>query len=74
MTLLIKSFLKRDFLSAISYKFGFLYEIGSLVSGILTIYFISSMIGDSKIESLEKYKTGYFSFSLLGIAFIDFMW
>lgn len=68
------AFIRREFLFQWSYKFGFLYEIGSLFSSLVVLYFVSSMFGDSPPQSISKYNTDYFTFALIGWAFLDYMW
>lgn len=70
----IEAFLRRDFLFHWSYKFWFLYELGGLLSTVLTLYFVSQMIGPYTPAAVAAYKTDYFTFALLGMAFVDYMW
>ena len=67
------AFLRRDFLFHWSYKIGFLYEFGSMLSGVLTLFFMGRMIGTNTPASIAAYGTDYFTFSLIGIAFVDYM-
>jgi ABC-2 type transport system permease protein len=69
-----EAFLRRDFLFHWSYKFGFLYEVGGLVSTIVTLYFVSRMMGPVAPAAVAAYGTDYFTFALLGMAFVDYMW
>ena len=71
---LMAAFVRRDFLFQWSYKFGFLYEIGSIFSTLLTLYFISKMFGASPPASIAAYGSDYFSFALVGMVFVDYMW
>jgi len=68
------AFIRRDFLFQWSYKFGFLYEIASLVSSVVTLFFVGKMIGKTPPESVAAYGTDYFTFALIGMAFLDYMW
>jgi ABC-2 type transport system permease protein len=67
-------FLRRDFLINLSYKFSFFYQIGGLLSSTITLYFISMMVRGKNIESLSRFGGDYFTFSLIGVAFLDYMW
>lgn len=62
------SFIKRDFQIEISYKLSFLFQFMGIFLSVITFYFISVMIGNSDIPSLEVYGGDYFSFVLIGIA------
>lgn len=61
------SFFRRDFQIQISYKLSFFFQFFGIFLSILTFYFISVMIGDSSIPSLEVYGGDYFSFVLVGL-------
>lgn len=67
-------FVRRDFLVNVSYKFSFLYNIGELLSSTITLYFISMMLKGKNIETLNRFGGDYFTFSLIGVAFLDYMW
>lgn len=69
-----RAFLRRDFLSQWSYKFGFLYDLASLFSSVLTLYFVGRLFGQTAPASVAAYGTDYFTFSLIGMAFLDYMW
>lgn len=70
----IAAFIRRDFLFHWSYKFWFLYEIGSVVSSVVTLYFVGRMFGESPPGPIAAYRTDYFTFALIGMAFLDYMW
>ena len=67
------AFLRRDFLVRWSYKVGFLYDVGSLLSGIITLFFVGRMISGHTPATVRLYHTDYFTFSLIGMAFVDYM-
>ena len=70
---LFLAFLRRDFLINWSYKIGFLYQIGSVLSGMITLLFVGRMIGKHTPDTVKLYHTYYFTFSLIGVAFVDYM-
>lgn len=70
---LFMAFLRRDFLVRWSYKVGFLYELGSLLSGLITLYFVGRMMAGHTPPAVRLYHTDYFTFSLIGVAFVDYM-
>lgn len=72
--LVIAAFVRRDFLFHWSYKFWFLYELGSVVSSVVTVFFVGRMFAGNTPEAVAAYKADYFTFALIGLAFIDYMW
>ncbi|MBP7126079.1 ABC transporter permease [Myxococcota bacterium] len=68
------AFLRRDFLFRWSYKFGFLYDIGALFSSLVALHFTNRMLAAAPPPSVTAYGTDYFTFALVGIAFLDYMW
>lgn len=70
----IAAFIRRDFLFHWSYKFWFLYEFGSVVSSVVTLYFVGRMFGENPPGPIAAYGTDYFTFALIGMAFLDYMW
>jgi ABC-2 type transport system permease protein len=71
---MVEAFLRRDFLFHWSYKFGFLYEVGGLFSTLVTLFFVGRMMGPVAPAAVAAYGTDYFTFALLGMAFVDYMW
>jgi ABC-2 type transport system permease protein len=67
------SFLKRDFLIDISYRFRFLLQFGGIFVSILMFFFLSRLIGTGIENQLEPYGGNYFSFVLIGIALEDYL-
>lgn len=67
------AFLKRDFLINASYKFSFLFDLGSIFFSVLTFFFIAELFGEKATEYLSNYGGDYFSFVLIGIAFSGYM-
>lgn len=68
------AFIRRDFLFQWSYKFSFLYSIGAIVSSVITVYFVGSMFEGRPPKGVVAYSTDYFTFALVGMAFLDYMW
>lgn len=68
------AFVRRDFLFQWSYKFGSLYEVGTLFASVLTLFFVGRTVGETPPRALEAYGTDYFTFTLIGIAFLDYMY
>ncbi|MFH1622635.1 MAG: ABC transporter permease [Candidatus Omnitrophota bacterium] len=68
------SFVKRDFLLSLRYPLSFLLSWLGLIIGVLNFYFISKFIAaQENVPALEQYGGDYFSFVLVGLAFIMFL-
>jgi len=61
------AFFVRDLRVAWSYRFAFFFQNASLLFSVLTLRFVSDLIGDSSIAALDEYGGDYFSFVLLGM-------
>lgn len=66
-------FIKRDFLTEISYKSAFLMNIVGMFFSVLTFFFISKLFGRAAAPHLQEYGGEYFPFVLVGIAFSTFL-
>lgn len=67
------SFLKRDFLSAVSYRLNFLMQIGGIFISTLMFFFLARLIGSGVSGQLQSYGGDYFSFVIIGVAFADYL-
>jgi ABC-2 type transport system permease protein len=67
------AFIRRDIIHASSYKAAFAYQIATLGSSVLTVYFLSGMVGGTQIASLSPYGGDYFSFAIIGVALADYL-
>ncbi len=67
------AFIKRDFLTEISYKSGFLSSLIGIFFAALTFFFISKLFGQAAAPHLQEYGGEYFPFVLIGIAFSSFL-
>ncbi len=68
----LPAFLKRDFLQQASYRLAFLLQFFSIFFSVLIFYFISELLGDAAAPYLTEYGGDYFSFVLIGIAFLGY--
>lgn len=68
------AFLRRDFLFRWSYKFSFVYDIGALFSSLVALFFTDRMLAASPPATVTAYGADYFTFALVGLAFLDYMW
>ena len=66
---IIKSFIIKDILLMMSYRFHFLLNLFGVFFVLFTFYFISKMFGESASPYLKPYGGNYFTFVLLGVAF-----
>jgi len=64
------SFLKKDFKEELSYKFSFFLNILGIVFWCLSFYFISKLFSANIPQYIKLYSPDYFSFALVGIAFV----
>lgn len=69
----IGAFIRREFLFQWSYKFAFVYRFGSLFGTLLVLFFVGRLFTDRQPQALASYDTDYFTFALIGMAFLDFM-
>jgi len=67
------AFIKRDFLTEISYKSAFLMSIIGIFFSVLTFFFIAKLFGKAAAPHLQEYGGEYFPFVLIGIAFSTFL-
>ncbi|MBL7198406.1 MAG: ABC transporter permease [Candidatus Omnitrophica bacterium] len=62
------AFIKKDFLSHISYKMAFVIRWFGIFISIFTFYYLSKLIGHQSSGHLASYGGDYFPFILVGIA------
>jgi ABC-2 type transport system permease protein len=67
------AFIKRDFLTEISYKSAFLMNLIGIFFSVLTFFFIAKLFGQAAAPHLQEYGGDYFPFVLIGIAFSTFL-
>jgi ABC-2 type transport system permease protein len=67
------SFIKRDFYEFISYRFQLVLNFGSLIIGIMFLFFIGKTFNNSFSEYLARYGNSYFAFTLLGMSVSTFV-
>lgn len=67
------SFLRRDFLLAVSYRAAFGLQVLSIFAAVPIIFFMSQVFAGFDAPSLKPYGGQYFTFLLLGMAFQDFV-
>ena len=61
-----QAFFMRDLRVALSYRFSFVFQNASLLFSVLTLQFVSQLLGENSPAALEAYGGDYFSFVLLG--------
>ncbi len=67
------AFIRRDFLTEISYKSSFLMNLIGIFFSVLTFFFIAKLFGEAAAPHLQEYGGDYFPFVLIGIAFSTFL-
>lgn len=81
---ILAAFIRRDAIDATSYKLVLVRELASLVSTLLSVYFLSRLIdgagsaatgraGTVSAQSLARYGGDYFEFALIGTALGDYV-
>lgn len=68
---LVWEFLKRDFLTALSYRTAFVTQLLGNIVILAMFYYIGKMFEGADIGALERYGGNYAAFLLIGIAFTD---
>ena len=68
------TFLKKDMTIAVSYKLQFVFQFLQIFFSVAVIYFIGRMLAEAGSSSLlQKYRTDYFSFALVGLAINSYL-
>ena len=67
------AFIKRDFLSEVSYKLAFMLQYVKVFLSLVIFFFISKLLGDFGAPHLKPYGGNYFAFVLIGIAFFGYL-
>lgn len=67
------AFLRRDLLVAWSYRLQFFAQIGSILTTVLVFFFMGKLITPQHSPLLTAYGGDYFAFSLVGLAFADYL-
>lgn len=65
----ILAYIKKSLLTQFSYRFALILWILSIVTSLLTFYFIDKLFGFRVTSHLEPYGVNYFSYVLIGISF-----
>jgi ABC-2 type transport system permease protein len=68
------AFLKKDFLTAISYRLNFILQVIFIALAVPLFYVIGRFVESGSIPLLEPYGGNYFEFLLIGIAFSHYTW
>ncbi len=67
------AFLKRDLLTAWSYRLQFMAQSGGIFCTTLIFFFMGKLITPQQSPQLLQYGSDYFAFSLVGLAFADYL-
>jgi ABC-2 type transport system permease protein len=65
-------FLRRDFKEQMSYRLSFILQFFGMLFSSSSFYFVSQLLGASATQYLGSYGGDYFSFVLIGIAFVGY--
>lgn len=69
----LTAFVRRDFLSEISYRFSFFLQLGGILLSVVTWFFIARLFGGVVVEGLVPYGGSYFAFVIVGVAFSNYL-
>lgn len=67
------AFLHKDFINESSYKFAFVTQFASMFLSVLSLYFLSKLVGESAMPHLKQYGGDFLSFLLIGLALISYV-
>ncbi|RJP80090.1 MAG: ABC transporter permease [Desulfobacteraceae bacterium] len=67
------AFLRKDFLNESSYKFSFVSHFAGILFSVLSMFFLSRLVGDAAQPYLSAYGGDYFSFVIIGVALAGYM-
>lgn len=65
--------IRKEFLSAISYRFDFAFKLLSIWLGILIYYFLAKLINPALSHELQPYGGNYFPFVIIGTAMSGYL-
>jgi ABC-2 type transport system permease protein len=68
----LSAFLLRDFLEELSYPFGFIWRVGTILFKLLTFFFLARLVEGKALPQLAPYGGHYFPFVVLGLALASF--
>jgi ABC-2 type transport system permease protein len=71
--IIVRAFFLRDLRTALSYRFSVLLGWGNIFLFLLTFFFISRTFDQAATPLLARYGVDYFSYVLVGIAFMSFL-
>jgi ABC-2 type transport system permease protein len=66
------AFLVRDFWEELSYPFGFVWRVGTILFKLVTFFFLARLVAGAALPQLEPYGGQYFPFVVLGLALASF--
>jgi ABC-2 type transport system permease protein len=72
LALVVPLFLLRDLRTQASYRLSFVMEFGSILFSIASYFFMAKIFGMQDNPYLQTYGGDYFSFVLIGIAFLGY--
>jgi len=65
--------IKKEFLTAISYRFDFVFKLMGIWLSLFVFYFLSKLINPAISQDMEPYGGNYFSFVIIGTAFSGYL-
>ncbi len=67
------AFLRRDYLLASSPRFAWVWQVGSIVFAVPTLYYLGRLVQPAASPHLAAFGSDYFAFVILGVAMATFL-
>jgi ABC-2 type transport system permease protein len=67
------AFIRRDFLTDVSYRFSFLMQLAQVALTALAAHFMALFLRQQGLESVTPFARDYFSFVILGLALYEYL-
>jgi len=67
------AFLYKDLINESSYKFAFVTQFLGIIFSVLSLYFLSKLVGSAALPHIKPYGGDYLSFLLIGLALVGYV-
>ncbi len=65
-------FLYKDIVNESTYKFAFVTQFLGIILSVLSLFFLSKLVGEAALPHIKPYGGDYFSFLLIGLALVAY--
>ena len=66
-------FLYKDIINESTYKFAFITQFLSIILSVLSLFFLSKLVGNAALPYMKPYGGDYLSFLLIGLALVGYV-